>query len=145
MCRPCRVPENHGIHGARNLHGATYYPVQGANVKEYRPDPAPCREDTGPGRAMVSLPGLSAFPDQASIPTDPDHDGICENLNGNRGKIRATCPPSSGSWTLSQPMNRSLRSIITTPDGSGSAISCCCIRICKNGDTASSPRFYEGD
>jgi PKD repeat protein len=40
--------------------------------------------DPDSGRAKVTLPGLVALPGQISLPTDPDHDGIYEDLNGDK-------------------------------------------------------------
>jgi PKD repeat protein len=41
--------------------------------------------DPDSGRAMVTVTEPLALPEQASRPTDPDHDGIFEDLNGNGG------------------------------------------------------------
>jgi PKD repeat protein len=68
--------DNDDLHTLRQVKGSDFEAV----------DETSLMINPGSGRANLSRTELPTLPGQTKPPTDPDHDGICEDLNGNGRK-----------------------------------------------------------
>jgi PKD repeat protein len=65
--------DNDALHTLQQVKGSDFEAV----------DESSLMIDPDSGRAKVTLPGLRELPGKTSLPTDPDYDGIYEDLNGD--------------------------------------------------------------
>jgi hypothetical protein len=65
--------DNDDLHTLRNVRGSDFEAVDESSLM--------ISEDSG--QARTSVPAVLPLPGQTAVPTDPDHDGIYQDLNGN--------------------------------------------------------------